>query len=95
MCVTTYIARKLNCRLSVIDNYRFLKEYALNVDEIFLARTLGSSIKWESKSFLILIEESRQNIKPRAHSQNFDEARLKEQSRVEVKQKAGKHDFKH
>ena len=48
----------------------------------------------QSKSFLISIGKSWRNIKPKAHSQNFNEARLWEQSRVEVKQKAGKHDFK-
>jgi len=47
----------------------------------------------ESKSFLISIGESRQNIKPKAHSQNFDEARLKEKSCVEVKQKGRKARF--
>jgi len=47
----------------------------------------------ESKSFLISILESRRNIKPKAHSHNFDEARLKEQSRVKVRQKGGKARF--
>jgi len=33
-------------------------------------------------------------LKPKAHNQNLDKARLKGQFRVEDKQKGGKHDFK-
>ena len=48
----------------------------------------------ESKSFLILIGESRRSSKHKAHNQNHDKAMLKGQFRVEDKQKGGKHNFK-
>ncbi|KEH17008.1 hypothetical protein MTR_0054s0210 [Medicago truncatula] len=47
----------------------------------------------ESKCFLIAIEESRRNIKTKTHSQSFNEARVKEYSRVEVKKKGSKARF--
>jgi len=45
------------------------------------------------RAFSFQIGESRRSIKPKAHSQSFDEARLKEQSRIEVKQMGGKARF--
>jgi len=46
------------------------------------------------EGFLISISGFRQDGKPSAHSQQFDRARLRVQSRRNQAFKAGKHDFK-